>query len=967
MALQQVGVVAIFDVSQFNRGQRDYTRGLRDAGRATQQFNTQINNINVSQFNSNISSTGTSLSSLGTIAGGAALAGVAALTAGLVALGAGLAESVSTAAEFEQSMAGIAAVSGTAIDDIAEVKQLALDLSIDPNLAVSATDAAGAIEMLAKNGVDLETIMNGTARSVIEMANATGEDMAQSADVATDAMAIFGITADEMTKVADNLTGVLVNSKFGLNDYALALSQGGSVAADAGISIEEFSTIIAATSSNFKSGSDAGTAFKTFLQRLQAPTGAARKELEKLGVSVFDAEGNMENIFDIFDQFNQALSETAEISETTTIGGRTEEQQKELERLQRELKSTETQLNDYATGLAGVRQSEEKKLQVQDQLTREQAILVDEIAKLEAIQGEQITTTRKLTEEERKQALVKIFGLDAIRFATAAQNINKESLLELQDAVSKEGQAAEAAATRTQTFQGAMERLKSALEFVKIQVGDLLLPTLTAFLDDAITPLIHKLPVLGKIGQAAFARLADVFGGLGAGVDLSFIDRIRSSFQLSAGIQEAIAAEDFNGVVDILLGKIQTVFMNVAEKVAGLNVGFMGGLTTGFLGHLLGVNITIGDYVSAVMGVVEPAISQIVGNVQAAFAAFQEGGTGGLVEFLGLEDFAIVAQNAANVASDFLAPIFPKLQAGALGFVAAFSPVLPQLQQLGIVIQENMPGLTALAATLGASLVVAIRAVGEAVAVLLPIIGTSLATAIEISLIWAQNFITALGALGEMFMAIAEGDLQAFIEAFNKAGEAILINILTPLRTELGQQLTNLVSLALQAGLEAFNTYAMPYIKAGMDIMINVGTGIKNGAIIAIRNMVDAMNDILREAMQSAKDFIKVGFAIMEFIGDSIWDNIGMVQGALGDVMQAAIDAALGSIGLGGSSDDSRSRSTGTQSNSSFFDSFTRSKFATPQGIGGDTNVTNVYNLNVNNSLPGATIRQDFELMRALA
>jgi TP901 family phage tail tape measure protein len=491
---QQIGIEAKFDTSSFSSGLAKYLGGL---GKANSETSKTANSLTAT--GSSVDGFGSKLGGLGGIAGGAAVAGIAALGASIAAFGAGLTVSIQQAGEFEQKMADIAAVSGQSIEEVGALKDLALELSLDEDLSTTANEAAAGFEVLLKNGVKVEDVLGGVGRGIIVAGNAMGEDFALAADVATDAMNIFGVEADEFAGVADNLTGVMVNSKFGLNDMRLALAQGGAVASSAGIEFDEFSAIIAATSSNFASGSDAGTAFKTFIQRLTAPTGKAKSEMAALGIEVFDAEGKMRNMTDIFAQF-QGIADK-DITEGFTIGGRTEEQEAQLVAYRKQLAGVIQETEEWNKNLssAAVASTAEERVVQMDRLAIETANVSAEIAKLEAIEGKTLTTTRKLTDQEQQQALTTIFGADAIRFATGAMSLQEGQLEGLQAAINKEGLAQEAAATRTKTFQGALERLNSAYEFLKIQIGTPLLSPLSGFLDDTITPLIREVAALGAV------------------------------------------------------------------------------------------------------------------------------------------------------------------------------------------------------------------------------------------------------------------------------------------------------------------------------------------------------------------------------------------------------------------------------------------------------------------------------------
>lgn len=256
-------------------------------------------------------------------AAGATMKGLAiAVVAGATAV-AGLAVAAGKAAmNMEQAMADIAAVMGKTQDEVKPLKDLIQDLAVNPNLKVTAVEAADAVAMLARNGLDMTQIMEGAAEATVFLANATGGTFAQSADIMTDAMAIFGIEANNAIDAVNGITSVTTNSKFSIDDYALALAQGGGAASAAGVEFGDFNTAIAAISPLFASGSDAGTSFKVMMQRLVPASSTAADAMRELGIitadganQFFDADGNL-----------RSMAEIVGVLETA-FGGLTEQQQ----------------------------------------------------------------------------------------------------------------------------------------------------------------------------------------------------------------------------------------------------------------------------------------------------------------------------------------------------------------------------------------------------------------------------------------------------------------------------------------------------------------------------------------------------------------------------------------------------------------------------------------------------------------
>src|SRR3546814_4965462 len=135
-------------------------------------------------------------------------------------------------------------------------------------------------------------MLRDVARSPGSWSEATGVHLAEAGYVATNAMVIVGITAGEMKKAVDGITGVVTSSQFDFNDYALALSQGGAVAQSAGMDFKEFNAAITTISSSFSSGSDAGTSLKSMMLSMIPTTKKAAEAMKEHNLQFYDAHGD---------------------------------------------------------------------------------------------------------------------------------------------------------------------------------------------------------------------------------------------------------------------------------------------------------------------------------------------------------------------------------------------------------------------------------------------------------------------------------------------------------------------------------------------------------------------------------------------------------------------------------------------------------------------------------------------------
>lgn len=219
--------------------------------------------------------------------------------------------------EFEKTMSGVKAVLAPTGDEFAalgdKVKQLGKDTTF------TQAEIARTTEDLAKNGLNTAQILGGALDATANFAAAAGTNLETAGNVMSDAMNIFGLSADQAAKAVDQMTGVTIASKFGAEDLSLALAQGGGVAKAVGVSFEDFNTTIAATSNSFASGSDAGTSFKTFLQRLSPTTEKAAALMADIGFSAYDATGALLPMREIAQRLQVSLKGMSDEQKNMTL------------------------------------------------------------------------------------------------------------------------------------------------------------------------------------------------------------------------------------------------------------------------------------------------------------------------------------------------------------------------------------------------------------------------------------------------------------------------------------------------------------------------------------------------------------------------------------------------------------------------------------------------------------------------
>ncbi|MGE4637712.1 phage tail tape measure protein [Bifidobacterium longum] len=229
---------------------------------------------------------------------GIAAAGVAATALGVAA--------VRMAADFDASMSTVQANTGASADEMAQLRQAAIDAGADT--IYSATESADAINELGKAGLSTSDILSGGLSGALNLAASDGMAVGDAAELMATTLKQFNLTGAESTQVADALAAGAGKAVGSAHDLGLALNQAGLVANSMGVSMQETTGTLAAFANAGMIGSDAGTSLKTMLQRLASPTDKAQTLMDELGINVYDANGKFIGLAGAAGQLQNGLS-----------------------------------------------------------------------------------------------------------------------------------------------------------------------------------------------------------------------------------------------------------------------------------------------------------------------------------------------------------------------------------------------------------------------------------------------------------------------------------------------------------------------------------------------------------------------------------------------------------------------------------------------------------------------------------
>jgi len=220
------------------------------------------------------------------------------------------AASARAAGNFEQMMNRVKAATEATGPVFEQLRQQAIDLGA--TTAFSATEAAGAMQILATAGFNTTQIMEAVP-AVLDMAAAGAVDLATAAEIGSDILNGFGFEAKDLSKVNDVLARTFMATATNLVDLGNSFKYVGPIAKGVGLSFEETSAAIGLMGNAGIKGDMAGTALRGALSRLMSPTKDVTEVLTKLGISLTDSSGKMLPLVDIMRRLENSGASTADM------------------------------------------------------------------------------------------------------------------------------------------------------------------------------------------------------------------------------------------------------------------------------------------------------------------------------------------------------------------------------------------------------------------------------------------------------------------------------------------------------------------------------------------------------------------------------------------------------------------------------------------------------------------------------
>lgn len=715
-------------------------------------------------------------------------------------------------------MSTVQAISGATGSDMIALAEKAKEMGA--NTAFTATEAGQALEYMAMAGWETDQMLSGIG-GVMDLAAASGEDLASVSDIVTDALSALGMSADETGHFVDVLAATTSGSNTNVGMLGEAFTYVASTAGTLGYKCEDLSIALGTMANAGIKGSQAGTSLKTALTNMASPTDQMKKAMDGLGISMTKGDGSTKSLMEVMQNLRSSIG------------------------------SVNVDLVDSEGNL------------------REYEDIVSDLSK----------TTEGLSQVQQVEAASTIFGKNAMAGMLSIINATDKDFNELtEDIYGSKDAAATMAKIKLDNFNGQVTMAKSAFDALQVELGQMLLPTLTEGVK-SLTGFITKLSEFTKNNPGIVKAIAATGAGLFGLKAASLVGKL-GFLEVKGGVlavQKAITAIKGIGLPSFL-SSITGGFAGIAPAVLPVvgviaAVGAAIYLIATHLEEVRGfIQKTFGDDALAVFDKFWAGLSNIGATIRDAFT----GGLGNVLPsitsaFSGLGDTVLnrVVPSLANLAKGVL-PIIGN----------AISRILPVIQNI-----------------ISAVLPVAIQIIGGLISVITQVIDKVL-----------QIGSALIDTLAPAFMAIGEAIINFFVARFENIGSVIqqVMPILQDLIANALPVLTNLINMVggalsvvagfvanLLAGLANIAAQIMTALAPAFNFLSEI---IGTAVVSAVQTFSNICNDIMT-ILNGVIDFIT---GVFTGNWGQAWEGVkqifsGIVSG-LDDIFKAPIRAIVAMI-----------------------------------------------------------------------
>ena len=217
----------------------------------------------------------------------------------------GLKDTIETYKDFEAAMSQVQAISGATSSELTKLTNKAKEMGATTKF--TAKESAEAFNYMAMAGWKTEDMLNGI-EGILSLAAASGEDLATTSDIVTDALTAFNMKAEDAGRFSDVLAAAASNANTTVSGMGETFKYAGSMAGALGYSIEDVALMTGLMANTGIKATMAGTALNSIFTRLSTNTNGAADAMSDLGIEFFTSEGNARDLSDVMEELRAATA-----------------------------------------------------------------------------------------------------------------------------------------------------------------------------------------------------------------------------------------------------------------------------------------------------------------------------------------------------------------------------------------------------------------------------------------------------------------------------------------------------------------------------------------------------------------------------------------------------------------------------------------------------------------------------------
>lgn len=765
---------------------------------------------------------------------------------------------------FEAEMSKVASISGATGDEFQKLIDKAKEMGSKTKF--SATESAQAMEYMAMAGWKTQDMVDGL-KGLMDLAAASGEDLATTSDIVTDALTAFGLKASDSTHFADVLAKASSNANTNVAMMGETFKYVAPVAGALGYSVEDCSVAIGLMANSGIKASQAGTSLRQMLSRMAKPTDEAQAAMDKLGVSLTDSAGNMKSLDTVMGDLRngfKGLSKAEQTQLAASLAGQ-----------------------EAMSGLLAIVNASDGDF---DKLKNSIYNCKDAAANMAAVAQDNLAGQITSLKSKAEGLGIAFYGSIQEPLKELA-SVGVKALEDLNNAYSSNG------------FVGFINEIGNKV------------PLLQSF-TDAIAGLAEKTKGMSTDELMNLGKTAAVLAGAGPAISLfgSQIGNVQSAVEGFSGITTGVLSE---------IGKLPKGFKSATKSAANFRKDFTGSLK-GLGSAVTGPFQVLTPKLSATVGKIGKVVSSVPGKIGGAVGKIGSAIASKIPRITSA--FSLLGDTAGYLGA-WGGQIGSALR-GVLGTVAGFIPSFVGLMNFGAVAAVVVAGLglvysqfgtqidqiLLLAQTKGPEI---ISNFGAGITAALPRLISSGATLI----LGLMNAITAnlpsLISVGASIIATLVSSLGAQLPQLIPAAVQMILTLVESLISNLPQLITS--GLQLMEGLAQGIANAIPQVAAkapviigklastiitnlpkiiqtGVKIITQLAVGLVQG-IPALLGKIPSMISQIKNAFTSV-NWGSVGMNIISGIASGISSAVGSLISAATSAASSALDAIKSKLGI---------------------------------------------------------------------